>query len=124
VRILVIEDEEKAAIYIKKGLCENGFQVEVACEGETGLHYALSSFHDLIVLDIMLPLRDGWSIIKDLRERGCRRRFLFSPHVTPWTIGVKGLELGADDYLAKPFAFSELLARIRSILRRGSPTQM
>jgi two-component system copper resistance phosphate regulon response regulator CusR len=123
-RILVIEDETKTRDYLKKGLSENGFVVDTATDGETGLHLALTGEYDLIVLDIMLPGRDGWSIISDVRKRGKATPTLFLTARDAVQDRVKGLELGADDYLVKPFAFSELLARVRSLIRRGPSRQL
>jgi two-component system, OmpR family, copper resistance phosphate regulon response regulator CusR len=122
-RILVIEDEIKAAAYLRQGLSENGFVVEVCTNGEDGLHQALTIEHALIVLDVMLPDRDGWSILAALRRAGKQTPVLFLTARDSIHDKVKGLELGADDYLVKPFDFSELLARIRTILRRGPARQ-
>ena len=121
-RILVVEDEQKAASYLKKGLSENGFVVDVAEEGEDGLRLACETLYDLIILDVMLPKMDGWSVISALRTAKRETPVLVLTARDAVQDRVKGLELGADDYLAKPFAFSELLARTRSILRRG-PTR-
>lgn len=122
-KILVIEDERKAAQYLEKGLRESGYEVEVAEQGEAGLRMAMSGAYDLIVLDIMLPGRDGWSILHELRKGGKQTPVLFLTARDTVEDRVKGLELGADDYLVKPFAFSELQARIRSILRRNPQRQ-
>lgn len=122
-RILVVEDERKAADYLKKGLSESGFVVDVAHRGEDGLHLALTETYDLIVLDVMLPGCDGWSILTALRSSGRATPVLFLTARDTVPDRVKGLDLGADDYLVKPFAFSELLARIRTILRRGPSRQ-
>ena len=118
-KILVIEDEAKTAAYLRKGLTEHGMVVDVAPDGEDGLHLGLTSAYDLIVLDILLPLRDGWSVISELRRAGRLTPVLILTARDAVAERVKGLELGADDYLVKPFAFSELLARVQSILRRG-----
>ncbi len=118
-KLLVIEDEEKTAAYLKKGLSDNGFVVDVSHDGNEGLHLALRLDYDLIILDVMLPGRDGWAVLSDLRHVGCRAPVIFLSAVNEVRDRVKGLRLGADDYLVKPFAFSELLARIQSILRRG-----
>lgn len=118
-RILIIEDEHKTAAYLKKGLSENQFIVDTADNGREGLHLATSSPYDLIILDIMLPKMDGWSVISLLRQQKIETPVLFLSAKGNTEDRVKGLELGADDYLVKPFAFSELLARIRTILRRG-----
>ena len=122
--LLVVEDEKKTHEYLKKGLMENGFVVDVAVNGEDGLHLALTGNYDLIVLDVMLPDRDGWSIIAELRRNGKQTPVLFLTARDAVQDRVKGLELGADDYLVKPFAFSEFLARARSLLRRGPARQL
>jgi two-component system copper resistance phosphate regulon response regulator CusR len=122
-KILVIEDELKTAAYLRKGLMENEFIVDEACQGEEGLHRALSGEYDLLILDVMLPGRDGWSILTELRRANKRTPVLFLTARDAINDRVKGLELGADDYLVKPFAFSELLARVRSILRRTAGSQ-
>ncbi len=118
-KILVVEDEVKTAAYLRRGLTENGFLVEVAENGEDGLHYALTRSYDLIVLDVMLPKKDGWAVISEMRRAGVDTLTLFLSARDDLTDRVRGLELGADDYLVKPFAFSELLAHVRSLLRRG-----
>jgi two-component system, OmpR family, copper resistance phosphate regulon response regulator CusR len=123
-RILVIEDEKKTRDYLKKGLTENGFVVDDAQEGDSGLHLARTGDYDLIVLDVMLPGRDGWSVIAEMRKGGKQTPVLFLTARDAVQDRVKGLELGADDYLLKPFAFSELLARVRSLLRRGPARQL
>lgn len=122
-RILVVEDEEKTAAYLRKGLTEHGFVVDVCGQGEEGLHQARQSNYDLIILDVMLPEQDGWSVLAELRKGGNQTPVLYLTARDAVQDRVKGLELGADDYLVKPFAFSELLARIRTILRRGQPRQ-
>jgi two-component system copper resistance phosphate regulon response regulator CusR len=118
-RVLIIEDESKTASYLKKGLTESGFVVDTVSDGEAGLHQALESAYDVIVCDVMLPRMDGWSVVSRLRERGVATPILMLTARDAVRDRVRGLELGADDYLIKPFAFSELLARIRSVLRRG-----
>jgi two-component system copper resistance phosphate regulon response regulator CusR len=118
-KILVVEDEPKTGSYLRQGLTEAGFVVDLVRDGNDGLHAALTDHYDLIVLDIMLPVLDGWSVLRTLRERGESVPVLFLTARDQVDDRVKGLELGADDYLAKPFAFSELLARVRSLLRRG-----
>ena len=120
-RILIVEDEKKTADYLRKGLSENGFVADVADRGEDGLHLALTGEYDLIILDVMLPERDGWSVITQIRNSGKQMPVLFLTARDSVKDRVKGLELGADDYLVKPFAFTELLARMRSLLRRGLP---
>src|SRR5262245_31840281 len=122
-RILVIEDEPKTASYLRQGLSESGFIVEVCRTGDDGVHQALSVENDLIVLDVMLPQRDGWSILGALRKAGKETPVLVLTARDSVHDKVKGLELGADDYLVKPFDFAELLARIRTILRRGPARQ-
>ncbi|WP_129124670.1 heavy metal response regulator transcription factor [Geomonas oryzae] len=117
-RILIIEDEQKAANYLKKGLTENGFSVDIANDGEDGLHLAMTETYDLIILDVMLPVKGGWAIIEELRAAGNDVPVIFLSARDAVHDRVHGLELGADDYLVKPYAFSELLARIRIILRR------
>jgi two-component system copper resistance phosphate regulon response regulator CusR len=122
-RILIVEDEKKTAGYLKKGLSESGFVVDVVEQGEDGLHLARTGDYDLIILDVMLPKQDGWSILTEMRRSGEQTPVLFVTARDSIQDRVKGLELGADDYLVKPFAFSELLARVRSILRRGPARQ-
>ena len=117
-RILVIEDEKKTASFVERGLRENGFVVDVAHDGEEGLRMALTQRHDLLVLDVMLPTRDGWSIVSELRRTETSMPVLFLTARDSVPDRVKGFDLGADDYLVKPFAFSELMARMRSLLRR------
>jgi len=119
-RLLVVEDERKAGEYLKKGLEESGFTVDIATNGIDGLHSALEEDYALIVLDIMLPGMDGWEVLKRLRAKR-DTPVLFLTAMDELEERVRGLELGADDYLVKPFAFVELLARIRTLLRRGPP---
>jgi two-component system copper resistance phosphate regulon response regulator CusR len=122
-RLLVVEDEAKTAAYLQQGLEENGFVVDVAPAGDDGLHLARTVAYDLIVLDVMLPGLDGWAIIKALRQEGRQTPVLILTARDAVDDRVKGLELGADDYLVKPFAFSEVLARVRSLLRRSPARQ-
>lgn len=122
-RVLVIEDEPKTAAYLRQGLSENGFIVEVCSNGDDGLHEALTVANDLIILDVMLPKRDGWSVLAALRGAGKQTPVLFLTARDTVHDKVRGLELGADDYLVKPFDFIELLARVRTILRRGPVRQ-
>jgi two-component system copper resistance phosphate regulon response regulator CusR len=121
-RILVIEDEVKTAKFLKKGLGEAGFVVDVASDGQDGLELAKNIEFDLIVLDIMLPGLDGWQVLSGLRQAGRNTQVLVLTALDAVHDRVRGFELGADDYLVKPFAFSELLARVRSRLRRKSAT--
>ena len=118
-RLLIVEDEPKTGSYLRKGLTESGFTVDLARTGSDGLAMAIEHEYDLIVLDVMLPGLDGWQILAKLRERK-QTPVLFLTARDDVADRVKGLELGADDYLVKPFAFSELLARIRTLLRRGA----
>ena len=122
-RILVIEDEKKTAAFLSKGLREAGFAVDLARDGETGLEQARAKKFDLLIVDIMLPYKDGWEVVAELRRDGVRTPILFLTARDSVRDRVKGLELGADDYLVKPFAFSELLARVRSVLRRAPQRQ-
>jgi len=120
-RLLVIEDEAKTGDYLHKGLTEAGFQVDLARNGLDGHHLAMTETFDLVILDVMLPDVDGWRIVKSLREANHTTPVLFLTARDSVDDRVKGLELGADDYLVKPFAFAELLARVRTLLRRGLP---
>jgi two-component system copper resistance phosphate regulon response regulator CusR len=117
--ILIIEDEKKTAAFIKKGLSESNFTTDIAESGRDGLELALNREYDLILLDVMLPGIDGWEVLKRMRARGKETPVLVLTALSEVEDRVKGLGLGADDYLVKPFAFSELLARIYTILRRG-----
>ena len=117
-RLLVIEDEKKVARFIKKGLEEEGYAVDLAFDGEEGLAMLLDQVHDLILLDIALPKIDGLQVLKKLREKKVRTPVLLLTVRATIEDKVLGLDSGADDYLTKPFAFQELLARIRALLRR------
>ncbi len=118
-RLLLAEDETHAGQYLVKGLGENGFVVDWVRSGDDALHLALHGSHDLIVLDVGLPVMDGWEVLRALRLQR-RTPVLFLTAHDRVEDRVKGLELGADDYLVKPFAFSEFLARVRALLRRGN----
>ena len=118
-KILIVEDERKTGEYLCMGLREAGYAVELLNNGVDGLHQALEGDHDLIILDVMLPGMDGWQVLIGLRAQGREMPVLFLTAKDHVDDRVKGLELGADDYLVKPFSFSELLARVRTILRRG-----
>jgi two-component system copper resistance phosphate regulon response regulator CusR len=122
-KILLVEDEAKTATYLSTGLSENGYVVDIARNGDDGLHAALTGTYDLILLDVMLPRLDGWSVLSKLRASGWATPVVLLTARDSVQDRVKGLELGADDYLIKPFAFSELLARMRSVLRRGPSRQ-
>jgi two-component system, OmpR family, copper resistance phosphate regulon response regulator CusR len=117
--VLIVEDEQKIAAFLRRGLTENGFVVDVAEDGEQGLEYALARKMDLIILDVALPKRDGWSLIAELRKAEIHTPVLFLTARDSVPDRVKGFDLGADDHLIKPFHFSELLARVRSLLRRS-----
>lgn len=121
-RILVIEDEQKTGDYLKKGLEESGYAVDIATDGADGLLLAQQENYDVIVLDVMLPTIDGWTVLRSLR-RTKTTPVLFLTARDDVQDRVKGLESGADDYLIKPFAFVEFLARIRTLARRGAPRE-
>jgi two-component system copper resistance phosphate regulon response regulator CusR len=122
-KLLIVEDEAKTAAFLRKGLGEAGFVVDVATDGHDGLHLAGGGGYDLLILDVLLPGLDGWSVLTELRRSGNTTPVLFLTARDAVPDRVKGLELGADDYLVKPFAFSELLARVRTLLRRGPGRQ-
>ncbi|WP_028694384.1 heavy metal response regulator transcription factor [Pseudomonas cremoricolorata] len=123
-KLLIVEDQAKTGQYLCQGLREAGFATELASDGDSGQHLALTGDYDLLLLDVMLPGRDGWQILQSVRQAGLDTPVLFLTARDAVQDRVHGLELGADDYLVKPFAFSELLARVRSLLRRGaSPSQ-
>lgn len=117
-RLLLIEDEEDAARLIAKGLRQESHAVDVAGDGEAGLDKALSHPYDLIILDIRLPLKDGWTVCRELRQAGLQTPILMLTASGGYEDRVKGLDLGADDYLVKPFDINELSARVRALLRR------
>ena len=122
-KILIVDDERKTAAYLRKGLAESGFTVDIAGDGEEGLYLTRTGDYDLIVLDVMLPERDGWSVLSEVRRSGKQVPILFLTARDAVEDRVKGLEGGADDYLTKPFAFAEFLARVRTLLRRGPNRQ-
>jgi two-component system copper resistance phosphate regulon response regulator CusR len=119
-KILVVEDEKKIGDYIKQGLTESGFVIELVRNGLDGHHKAMTGEFNLIILDVMLPDINGWRILESLRQSGNQTPVLFLTARDSVNDRVKGLELGADDYLVKPFAFAELLARVRTLFRRGN----
>jgi heavy metal response regulator len=119
-RILVVEDEKKVASFVQRGLEAEHYTVDVAHDGDTGLARALEGHHDLLILDLMLPGRDGAAVLRELRQRRHALPILLLTARAAVTDKVRGLDLGADDYLTKPFEFAELLARVRALLRRGA----
>jgi two-component system copper resistance phosphate regulon response regulator CusR len=127
-KILIVEDEPKAGDYLREGLTEAGFVTDLVRDGWDGLHQATGGGYDLVILDVMLPGLTGWQVLEGLRRAGRDLPVLFLTARDHVDDRVKGLELGADDYLVKPFAFAELLARVRTLLRRGraatEPTQL
>jgi len=119
-KLLVAEDEPKTGTYLQQGLSEAGFTVDRVTTGTDALQHALSMPYDLLILDVMMPGLDGWEVLRLVRASGREVQVLFLTARDRVEDRVKGLELGADDYLVKPFAFSELLARVRTLLRRGN----
>jgi len=120
---MIVEDEPKMGDYLKQGLVEAGYVVDLLRDGIDGLHQGLTGDYDLVILDVMLPGMDGWQILQALRRAGKDFPILFLTARDHVDDRVKGLEMGADDYLVKPFAFSELLARVRTLLRRGAKSR-
>ncbi len=122
-RILLVEDDRKVASFIRKGLTEEGYAVDVAHDGEAGLFMGLDRLHDVIVLDVMLPGKPGFQVLRELRQAKVITPVLLLTARDAVEDKVQGLDAGADDYLTKPFAFAELLARVRALLRRGKAAQ-
>jgi len=122
-RILLVEDDKGIARFVKQGLTENSFLVDVARDGEEGFRLLSQRSYDLLILDIMLPKMDGAEVLKRMRGAGIQSPVVFLTAKDSEDDIVQGLESGADDYLTKPFSFNELLARIRALLRRGKPVQ-
>jgi len=126
-RILVVEDETRLASYLRRGLQEQGYAVDLACDGEEGAHLGKTGLYDVIVLDIMLPKQSGFEVLRQIRRAEVDTAILCLTARDQPTDKITGLDLGADDYLAKPFDFAELLARIRALLRRSprmAPTKL
>jgi len=121
-RLLLVEDDKKIALFVTTGLKEAGFAVDHVIDGEDGLHLALTEPYDLAVIDLMLPAVDGLTIIKQMRDHDINTPVLILSAKRSVTERVKGLQTGGDDYLVKPFAFSELLARVQALMRRSSRT--
>jgi len=119
-RILLVEDEERVSRFLVRGLREEGFAVDVAADGSDGALRALDRVHDLIVLDVLMPEKDGFQVLREIRAAGVKSRVLMLTAKDSIEDRVRGLEGGADDYLIKPFAFAEFLARVRSLLRRDA----
>jgi heavy metal response regulator len=118
-RILVVEDDKKVASFVQKGLEEDGYAVDVATDGDTGLAMGLDRVHDAVILDVMLPGKPGFQVVRELRQAGIATPILMLTARDTVEDKVQGLDAGADDYLTKPFVFAELLARLRALLRRG-----
>jgi heavy metal response regulator len=118
VRILLVEDDRKVASFIQKGLAEEGYAVDLATDGEMGLAMGLDRLHDVIVLDVLLPGKPGFQVLRELRQARVETQVLLLTARDTVEDKVRGLDAGADDYLTKPFAFAELLARVRALLRR------
>ena len=121
-KILIVEDEPKTGDYLRQGLREAGFVVDLVQDGLDGLHLGIEGDQDLIILDVMLPRMDGWGVLQALTQAGVRTPVIFLTAKDQVEDRVRGLELGAADYLVKPFSFAELLARVRNVLRRGPAT--
>jgi len=123
-KILIVEDESKTAAFVKRGFTEEGFMADVATNGTDGLYLALTGDYDVIVLDVMLPKQDGWQVLTEIRKYRTEQPVILLTALDSVSQRVKGLEMGADDYLVKPFSFSELYARVRNVLRRTPARQL
>ncbi len=122
-RLLIVEDDERIASYLKKGLREEGFTIDHASNGEEGLDYAISGDYTAVIMEVALPVMDGITVIQQMNSFGVLTPTLFLSSRKSVQDRVKGLQAGADDYLIKPFAFSELIARIRAVIRRSKPVE-
>ena len=122
-RLLVVEDDREMAGYLKQGLEEAGYAVDVATDGASGLHEALSGVYEAVLLDVMLPVKGGVAVVSEMRAKGVRTPVLMLTARDAVASRVQGLDAGADDYLVKPFAYEELAARLRALSRRPSPRQ-
>lgn len=122
-RILVAEDDPRSLEFVTAGLTESGYHVDAVPDGAVALEFLSKHFYDLVILDVMMPHKDGWEVLQQLRAHGVKSPVLFLTAKDTVEDRVKGLELGADDYLVKPFAWAELLARVRTLLRRATPRQ-
>lgn len=118
-KILIIEDEPKTASFVKKGFAQEGLAADVATNGVHGLHLAMTGEYDVIILDVMLPRYDGWAVLQELRKHFPNQPVIMLTALDAVSQRVRGLNSGADDYLVKPFAFSELIARVRNVLKRA-----
>ena len=119
-RVLVVEDDREMAKYLKRGLGDVGYAVDVAADGDEGLHMALSSPYSVVILDLMLPRRDGIAVVSRMRSEGVETPVLMLTARDAVEDRVRGLDAGSDDYLPKPFSLAELQARLRALLRRGT----
>lgn len=121
-RLLVIEDDRKIAAFIAKGFKQSGFKVDIASDGEKGMDLAIAETYDAAILDVMLPKRDGFEIVEEMRRQNIKTPVIILSAKRSVTDRIKGLQVGGDDYLTKPFSFSELLARIHALVRRSKQT--
>jgi len=119
-RVLLVEDDRTVSSFIRRGLVQEGFSVDVSRDGRDAFHQALHQPYDVIVLDVLIPFMDGFEVLGQIRKQGCRVPVLILSAKDGVEDRIRGLNVGADDYLVKPFSFAELVARIRALLRRGS----